>query len=57
MQTVLFDDILSNDIKNNARQALQMLEQIDSEDQVQNFIVLTGIPLMTRGGRRKNRVP
>ena len=48
LQTVLFDDILSNDIKNNARQALQMLEQIDSEDQVQNFIVLTGTPLMTR---------
>lgn len=48
LQTVLFDDILSNDIKNNARQALQMLEQIDSEDQVQNFIVLTGTPLMIR---------
>lgn len=48
LRTVLFDDVLSNDIKNNARHALKMLEQVDSEEQIQNFIVLTGIPLMTR---------
>lgn len=48
LQAILFDEGLSDSIRTDARRAMMLLERSTTESLIQNFIVLTGKPLMLR---------